>query len=383
MKKVCIKDVAVINPSFNKTTYPGEAVVSFIPMAAVSEKTGEILNEEEGPLAKYLKGYTYFKKGDLLLAKITPCFENGKITIADIKNEVGFGSTEFITIRTNNKLVLPKYLFYILKSKKFRFLGKGNMTGSAGQKRLRKDFVENFQILLPPLDAQEKLVKILDQNNDLIQKRNLLVEMLDAYLNSVFLEMFNKQEVEWKPLSEISKFIDYRGKTPKKTSKGINLITAKNVREGYLDFNPEEFISEDDYESWMRRGFPREGDVLFTTEAPLGNTAILPEFNKLAFAQRIIIIQPSKIIKSEFLLFALNSKLVKQDIFKRSTGSTVKGIRSKELLKVKIPIPKLEQQERFTSIFNSKQKTKGMMFTQTELLEVQLQALMQKSFTSN
>ena len=75
----------------------------------------------------------------------------------------------------------------------------------------------------------------------------------------------------------------------------------------------------------------------------------LPKFDKLAFAQRIIIIQPKEMVKSEFLLFALNSTLVKDDIFRRSTGSTVKGIRSKELVKVKIPVPELGNQEKFTA----------------------------------
>ena len=92
-------------------------------------------------------------------------------------------------------------------------------------------------------------------------------------------------------------------KTPKKTASGINLITAKNVKVGYLDFKPEEYIAEGDYVSWMRRGLPKAGDILFTTEAPLGNTAILPKFDKLAFAQRVIIMQPKDVIKSEFLLF--------------------------------------------------------------------------------
>src|SRR3989344_7567226 len=157
MSNLKIKDVATINPRFDKANYKIDTSVSFIPMAAISDKNYKIEKEDEGVLSKYLKGYTYFEKGDILLAKITPCFENGKIAIANISHMIGFGSTEFIVIRTNPKIILTKFLFYILRSEKFMALGKNNMTGSAGQKRLRRDFLENYPIILPSLEEQQNI----------------------------------------------------------------------------------------------------------------------------------------------------------------------------------------------------------------------------------
>ncbi len=89
-------------------------------------------------------------------------------------------------------------------------------------------------------------------------------------------------------LWEVTKFIDYRGKTPKKTNNGIPLITAKNIKNGYISNEPREYINEATYASWMKRGIPQKEDVLFTTEAPLGNVAQINTGGKIALAQRII-----------------------------------------------------------------------------------------------
>ena len=86
----------------------------------------------------------------------------------------------------------------------------------------------------------------------------------------------------WRGLADLALFIDYRGKTPAKVESGIRLITAKNVRQGYVDLEPEEFVTEATYHSWMTRGLPRQGDVLFTTEAPMGNAAVVKLAEKFA-----------------------------------------------------------------------------------------------------
>lgn len=320
--------------------------------------------------------------GDLVIA-------SSGIVVSNFHNKIAFISKEHLplcmntsTIRfkvINKKIIDINYFKYFLKTNFFTNQLQRLITGSA-QLNFGPSHLKKIDLVLPPIEDQKRIVKILDEADVLRQKRKQAMVLLDEYLKSVFLEMFDKENTAWSTLKEISNFIDYRGKTPVKTNQGIQLITAKNVKEGYLDFQPEEFIAEDNYLSWMRRGFPKEGDILFTTEAPLGNTAILPKFDKLAFAQRIIVIQPKEMIKPEFLLFALNSTLVRNDISRRSTGSTVKGIRSKELVKVKIPVPELKKQEKFVLIFNSKLQLKQKMVAQTEELETQFQALMQKAF---
>lgn len=160
---------------------------------------------------------------------------------------------------------------------------------------------------------------------------------------------------DWKEeeLIKVSEFIDYRGRTPKKTESGIKLITAKNVRMGYLKNDPEEFIAESAYDDWMTRGIPQKGDVLFTTEAPLANVALLDTDEKIALAQRIITICPDReILNGEYLTYCIQSPEMQYKILEKGTGATVTGIKSRVLKKVKIPIPPLPEQQRIVAILD-------------------------------
>ena len=153
------------------------------------------------------------------------------------------------------------------------------------------------------------------------------------------------------PLEDVMEaIIDYRGKTPKKTDEGIPLITAKIVKGGRI-LEPSEFIAESDYDSWMVRGLPEVGDVVVTSEAPLGEVAQLTESN-VALAQRIVTLRGKKgILNNDFLLCAMQSNYVQHQLESRASGSTVKGIKQSELRKVLLPIPpEVEQIEIATHI---------------------------------
>ena len=161
------------------------------------------------------------------------------------------------------------------------------------------------------------------------------------------------RDFDWRPLGEICKFIDYRGKTPKKTKKGIPLITAKIIKNGFIE-KFEEFIAEEDYESWMRRGIPEYGAVVFTTEAPLGEVAQIKSSEKVALAQRVITMMGiDQLLDNNYLKYALKFPPVKSDIQGRASGTTVQGIKSSELKKVKIPLPEYEVQVKIGEILGS------------------------------
>ena len=148
----------------------------------------------------------------------------------------------------------------------------------------------------------------------------------------------------------IDQSIDYRGKTPTKTESGVPLITAKNVKGGKLSPEPREYIAEAAYIDWMSRGYPQTGDVLFTTEAPLGEVAQVSDPN-IALAQRLLTLRGKKsILDNDYLKWVFFSPAVKFQIGQRSTGSTVRGIRQKELRQVKIPLPPLEEQRRIAAV---------------------------------
>ncbi|HGN1327235.1 TPA: restriction endonuclease subunit S [Proteus mirabilis] len=139
--------------------------------------------------------------------------------------------------------------------------------------------------------------------------------------------------------------IDYRGKTPNKTNAGIPLITAKIIKNGRI-LDATEFISEEDYDSWMRRGIPQAGDVVLTTEAPLGEVAQL-DTQKVALAQRVITLRGKKgILDNDYLLYLLQSHIVQHQLDGRGTGSTVKGIKQSELREIILTFPALNLQEK-------------------------------------
>ncbi len=155
----------------------------------------------------------------------------------------------------------------------------------------------------------------------------------------------------WCRLIDIYNFIDYRGSTPNKISSGIPLITAKNVKLGYIDYKTKEYISEEEYRKRQSRGIAHKGDILFTTEAPLGNVA-LADLDIFSVGQRLITLQQytdhNKLINAQFVYFIL-SDCFQSQVQKQCTGTTVKGIKAEKLKKLYIPVPPLAEQKRIVA----------------------------------
>ncbi len=237
-----------------------------------------------------------------------------------------------------------KFLYYYLSSivDLLNSLGTG-----ATFKELSGGKLKEVTVPVPPLAEQQRIVGVLDEAFDGLATAKANAEknlqnaraLFESHLQSVFTQR-GKGWVTTTIGAEI-KFIDYRGKTPVKTTSGVRLITAKNVKMGYLQETPMEFIAAPSYKGWMTRGIPQKGDVLFTTEAPLANVAQLDTDEKVAFAQRIIIMQPNAAkLDSTFLKYLLLSQPVQQRIRTKGTGATVQGIKASLLKLIEISFPK-------------------------------------------
>jgi type I restriction enzyme S subunit len=152
---------------------------------------------------------------------------------------------------------------------------------------------------------------------------------------------------EVKPIGElIEALIDYRGKTPPKSDSGVPLITAKVIKGGVILDEPREYISEEIYDSWMRRGLPMSGDILITTEAPLGEVAQVGQNARIALAQRVILLRPdSTLVDPQFLFHYLRSPEARVSLLRRASGTTVSGIRQPELRAVEVPLLARSAQE--------------------------------------
>lgn len=232
-----------------------------------------------------------------------------------------------------------------------------NLCSFTGIPALNASELKKLEIPIPPLPVQTEIVKILDAltalTSELTSELTLRRKQYEYYLDNLLSkEELGKIGFEWKCLKDICDYVDFRGKTPKKTESGIFLVTAKNIKKGFIDYNAsKEFVSESDYIEIMRRGLPRIGDVLITTEAPCGNVAQIDK-EDIALAQRVIKYRSSNenILDNTFLKFMLLSKEFQVNLIKLSTGGTVKGIKGSTLHKMKIKIPPIDEQKRIVSI---------------------------------
>jgi type I restriction enzyme, S subunit len=348
---------ASLNPSASEVrSISPETEVSFVPMEAVGEYGGLDLSQTK-QLGEIGGGYTYFKDGDVVVAKITPCFENGKGAHAQgLMNGIAFGTTELHVLRAAHRLD-DQFLFYLTLSDAFRWLGEAEMYGAGGQKRVPESFVEDFRSPLPPIQEQRSIAAFLDREtakiDALVAQKERLIELLQEKRAALITGAVTKgldpnvpmkdSGVEWlgaipahwelKPFTKsVIEKSDYRGKTPEKIASDVFLVTARNVKLGFIDYEcSQEFVAENEYELIMRRGLPRKGDILFTTEAPLGNVALVDR-EDIALAQRIIRFRMNPVyFDSSFTLFAMMSGYFQTQIATLSTGSTAEGLKASKL----------------------------------------------------
>ncbi|WP_158260655.1 restriction endonuclease subunit S [Pleurocapsa sp. CCALA 161] len=189
-----LSELCVLNPKHDKNL-SDDLDVSFIPMAAVDEKTGTISPDVEcRKLGKVRKGYTHFADGDVIFAKITPCMENGKSAIAkNLCNGLACGSTEFYTLRSYGA-ISPQYLHSFLRQNSYIHNAAMNMTGVVGQRRVPKDFILSTRIPLPPLNEQKRIVTKIEalqtRSTAVKQELKAIKPLLNQFRQSVLAAAF-------------------------------------------------------------------------------------------------------------------------------------------------------------------------------------------------
>jgi len=170
-----IGDVCIFNP---RNDLDDSDIVSFLPMAAIPQTFGEKPIYKTRIWAEVKKGYTHYQNSDVLFAKVTPCFENGKsMFVENCPTGFGSGSSELIVLRSNPDFVIPKLLLNLIRSYEFKQLGARNMTGAVGLRRVPKAFVEQYPFPLPPLAEQKEIARQLD---DLLAQVDILKTRLDS-----------------------------------------------------------------------------------------------------------------------------------------------------------------------------------------------------------
>ena len=263
-------------------------------------------------------------------------------------------STDCLVLVPNEK-IRAKYLYYF-------FLGNMSTLEAgfkgAGLKHTNKGYIDSIEIAkMPPLSKQDEIIELFDKLISRIKKQQSQIEKLDELVKARFVEMFDSGYDE-DSLINLCSIIDYRGKTPPKANDGLPFITAKNIKMHNLSLEPREYISKDVYDKVMTRGIPKEGDVIFTTEAPLGNVCRIPHFDtEFYIGQRIVTLQTTQLNPS-YLEYALSSKDFQKKMLQKSSGSTVIGIRVRLLEQLTIPVPPIEIQDRFANFVAQVDKSK-------------------------
>ena len=332
----------------------GNEMVSFVPMECLGIDQKILVPMQTRPLSEVAGSYTYFADGDVLLAKITPCFENGKLGIAaNLVNGIGFGSSEYIVFRPDTSLN-NEWLYYFLARESFRMEGAERMTGAVGHKRVAKDFIQTYPIPVPPLPEQQRIITILDEAFDGIAtakanaEKNLqnAQELVEESIQLLFSDD-SAVHAEAKSLDELCEMIvDCEHKTAPTQEHGIPSIRTPNIGKGRLLLDGVYRVSEDTYKEWARRAEPQGGDLILAREAPAGNVAVIPDGMKVCLGQRTVLVRPKRsVFQPDYLAHLLLRKNSQRRMLAHSRGATVQHVNLKDIRAFQISVvPSLENQ---------------------------------------
>jgi type I restriction enzyme S subunit len=385
MSKV-LADLAAINPTVSLPSgATGVTPVSFVPMSDVTE-SGDWIGHQIRKLGDVRNGFTAFADGDVLVAKITPCFENGKgAHVSGLVNGIGYGSTEFHILRAREG-ASPRYVHHIVQSAGFRHRAEAHMSGSAGQRRVPREFFAVYDVpdLAPAEQAQ--IAVVLDTLDTTIRQTEAIIAKLKQVKQGLLHDLLTRgigangelrpppSEAphlykasplgwiprEWRLLPAdhaCEAVIDCKNRTPPEATSGHPVIRTPNVRDGRFVRDGLAYTDSLSFAIWTQRGQPRRGDVLITREAPVGEVCLLPEdMTDACLGQRMMMYRPDPtILESDFMLIALLSAPVQKSLLDLAGGSTVGHVKVGDIRRLRIPIPPRDEQVQIVQAYGVSQ----------------------------
>ena len=399
-----LAEIALINP---RNAADDSTVVSFVPMAMIGSRFEGTHEQELRTWAEVKQGFTHFAEGDVGVAKITPCFENSKACVfSGLSNGIGAGTTELHIVRPIAGTLAPRYVLAYLKAPIFLHVGVSRMTGTAGQKRLPKDFLEQNPFPLPPLAEQHRIVAKVDelmalcdrleaeQADTEVAHARLVDALLAALTRSTdaadfaanwqrlaahFDTLFTteaaidalKQTVlqlatigkltanshegwETLPLDKICQaIVDCPHSTPKWTTSGKICVRTSQFSPGKLDLSTSRFVSESTFKERTARLKPVANDILYSREGGiLGIACRIPEGAEICLGQRMMLIRSGDRIIPAFLEIVLNAPLIIGLARRCTTGGAAPRVNVSTIKSYPIPLPPLAEQHRIVAKVN-------------------------------
>ena len=366
-----LRFIAMLNPSKSEVSkFDRETVISFLPMEAIGID-GTINLEHEKAISEVETGYTFFREGDVTIAKITPCFENGKgAVMKGLLNGIGFGTTELIVARPETDQTFSEYLHWIFTSAPFRNLGESYMYGAGGQKRVPDDFVQNFSLGLPPLPEQRSIATFLDREttkiDELIAEQRQLIDLLKEKRQAVISHAVTKGLNPDAPMKDSA--IEWLGEVPEHwnvgvlariavrvvvgiaeaathaySDEGIPILRSTNIRSGriigdVLRINP-------DFSEGRGSKLLQAGDLVTVRTGNAGITAIIPQDLDGCQCFTMLITTLNSDASSEFYCYFINSPLAQSYFSIEGWGTAQINISVPILKALPISIPPLPQQQ--------------------------------------
>ena len=385
-RRVLLEDVADINPR-QSPSLKNSDIVSFVPMSALSAESASVEEEQDRPYSEVSKGYTSFASGDVLFAKITPCFENGKIAQAILRNRIGVGSTEFHVIRPNDGQAEGRFLHHFLRQPKIRSAGERRMTGSGGQRRVPTNFLAKLEIILPPLAEQKRIAEVLDKAEELRAKRRAALAQLDTLTQSIFLEMFgdpvtNRKGFRIFRMGDVCDVRDGTHDSPKYVSEaGYPLVTSKNLSGGFVDLSDVNLISEGDYLQINKRSKVDQGDIIMPMIGTIGSPVLVVDEPRFAIKNVALIkftaASPSQILVRQLLSGDYFDHIVGQ----KNRGGTQKFVSLGDLRSFPLPLPPIALQQEFAQRVNAVEQLKATPRASLAELDTLFASLQHKAFS--
>lgn len=352
------------NPIKSELKYmQGDEKVSFVPMEAVGEYGGMILETEKELDAVY-NGYTYFAENDVVVAKITPCFENGKGAIAKgLTNGVAFGTTELHVLRPLDGYS-NRFLFYLSISQPFREIGASEMLGAGGQKRVPENFLKDFRIGIPDFSEQEHISDFLDkkttQIDRLIEKKQALIEKLDEKRTAMITRAVTKGLDERVPMKDSG--VEWLGEVPahwhiKRLKFFANFKSGENITSTVIESDGEYPVYGGNGLRGYYHSFTHEGTLILIGRqgAHCGNVHLVE--GQFWASEHAVVVTPV----TEYDSYWFSQLLRVMNLNQYSISAAQPGLSVDQVKNLSVPCPPLPEQKSISKYLNQEINPKEKM----------------------
>ena len=353
-----LAEACIIKPpkSETKGRLKESDVVTFAPMEDMGIDQKYFAPTKTRPLSEVAGSYTYFADGDVLLAKITPCFENGKLGIAqDLVNGVGYGSSEYIVFRPA-KTLSAEFLYYYLARQSFRDEGAARMTGAVGHKRVSKEFIENSLIPIPPVSEQLRIVAILAEAFDGIATAKANAEknlqnaraLFESQLQAVFTQRGSGWVITTLSHATGGIFTGPFGSLLHKSdyvSNGIPIVNPAHITDVGIEPDLRKTVSKST-SLRLKSYVMQQGDIVIGRRGEMGRCALVTEVEDgWLCGTGSFFIKPSSQCDTRYLVRFLRSADCKGRLEKIAGGAVMPNLSNKDLSSLPFDLPPLDKQK--------------------------------------